>query len=314
MSRTVKLSIGEGILWTLLMAVIALWSVDNIHKHTLELSLYESRAFFEEIVTTRDWNAFHGGVYVPVSEKTQPNPYLIDKDRDIVTTGGMVLTKINPAYMTRQISEIAAEKNSIMFHITSDRPIRPENAADSWELNAMEEFKRGKPEYYNTEILQEGYKYFRYMAPLWVKTECLSCHERHGYKTGELRGGISIKINAAPILRSHKIQEDKTLISFILIWLIGLCGILLATYYLLRAEKKKESLILKLESSLDEVKKLSGMLPICSSCKKVRDDTGYWNQIENYISSHSDAQFSHSICPHCAEKLYGNEDWYNKKK
>ncbi|MDJ0819814.1 MAG: PAS domain-containing protein [Desulfobacterales bacterium] len=60
----------------------------------------------------------------------------------------------------------------------------------------------------------------------------------------------------------------------------------------------------KLQAALAKVKKLSGMLPICSSCKKIRDDKGYWNQIENYIRKHSDAQFSHGICPPCAEELY----------
>lgn len=61
---------------------------------------------------------------------------------------------------------------------------------------------------------------------------------------------------------------------------------------------------IKLEKALSDVKTLSGMLPICSSCKKVRDDRGYWNQIEQYIQDHSSAEFSHSICPSCAEKLY----------
>jgi len=52
------------------------------------------------------------------------------------------------------------------------------------------------------------------------------------------------------------------------------------------------------------VKTLSGMLPICAACKKVRDDSGYWNQIETYVRDHSDAQFSHGICPDCAKTLY----------
>ena len=70
------------------------------------------------------------------------------------------------------------------------------------------------------------------------------------------------------------------------------------------AEAERENLIQQLEKALKEVKTLSGMLPICSSCKKVRDDQGYWNQIEQYISHHSDAHFSHSLCPDCAEQLY----------
>ena len=61
-----------------------------------------------------------------------------------------------------------------------------------------------------------------------------------------------------------------------------------------------------------EVKTLSGLLPICTSCKKIRDDKGYWNQIESYIHKHSEAQFSHGICPECMDKIYGEEDWYKE--
>ncbi len=71
-----------------------------------------------------------------------------------------------------------------------------------------------------------------------------------------------------------------------------------------RQEKEREKLIQELQKALSEVRKLSGMLPICASCKKIRDDQGYWNQVEAYLTSHSDVQFSHSICPECARKLY----------
>lgn len=60
----------------------------------------------------------------------------------------------------------------------------------------------------------------------------------------------------------------------------------------------------ELQLTLSEVKALQGFLPICASCKKIRDDKGYWNHIEKYISDHSDVQFSHGICPECAKKLY----------
>jgi hypothetical protein len=69
-------------------------------------------------------------------------------------------------------------------------------------------------------------------------------------------------------------------------------------------EKERKDLIKGLINALDQVKQLSGMLPICSSCKKIRDDKGYWNKIESYISDHSEAKFSHGICPECAKKLY----------
>lgn len=71
-----------------------------------------------------------------------------------------------------------------------------------------------------------------------------------------------------------------------------------------KLRKELESHVSHLNTLLSQVKTLSGMLPICSSCKKIRDDNGYWNQIESYIQENSDAEFSHSLCPDCAEELY----------
>lgn len=79
-------------------------------------------------------------------------------------------------------------------------------------------------------------------------------------------------------------------------------------------ENEKAILIKQLQDSLSEVKKLSGLLPICSSCKKIRDDKGYWNQIESYIREHSEAEITHGMCPECTQKLYGDEDWFLEMK
>ena len=71
-----------------------------------------------------------------------------------------------------------------------------------------------------------------------------------------------------------------------------------------RAEEAREKLICELQEALASIKILRGMLPICSSCKKIRDDKGYWNQIESYIRDHTEAEFTHGICPECMKKLY----------
>ncbi len=78
-----------------------------------------------------------------------------------------------------------------------------------------------------------------------------------------------------------------------------------------KAEEERERLIRELQKALGEIKTLAGLLPICANCKKIRDDKGYWNQIEVYISEHSEAEFSHSLCPQCAEKLYPE---YSRKR
>ncbi|MGC2048420.1 MAG: PAS domain-containing protein [Gallionella sp.] len=73
-----------------------------------------------------------------------------------------------------------------------------------------------------------------------------------------------------------------------------------------RVARERETLIVDLQKALQKVKTLSGLLPICSSCKKIRDDTGYWNILEQYISEHSDAEFTHGLCPECVRRLYPN--------
>jgi DNA-binding NtrC family response regulator len=71
-----------------------------------------------------------------------------------------------------------------------------------------------------------------------------------------------------------------------------------------RTQEEQERLITELRQALAKVKQLSGLLPMCASCKKIRDDKGYWNQLEAYISEHSEADFSHGICPDCVKKHY----------
>jgi CheY-like chemotaxis protein len=71
-----------------------------------------------------------------------------------------------------------------------------------------------------------------------------------------------------------------------------------------RADKEREALIAQLQKALQEVKTLKGLLPICSSCKKIRKEDSTWQPIEDYIASHSDADFTHGICPECAQRLY----------
>jgi len=82
-------------------------------------------------------------------------------------------------------------------------------------------------------------------------------------------------------------------------------------------ESKNSELELKnreLTQALEEIKTLQGIIPICASCKKIRDDRGAWEQIEHYIQNRSDAQFSHSVCPECMEELYSHHSWYKKLK
>lgn len=82
-------------------------------------------------------------------------------------------------------------------------------------------------------------------------------------------------------------------------------------------QNEREILVRDLKNALTKIKTLKGLIPICSVCKKIRDDQGYWSLIESYIETHSNAAFSHGMCPECSDHLYGEQDWYidmKKKK
>jgi hypothetical protein len=94
---------------------------------------------------------------------------------------------------------------------------------------------------------------------------------------------------------SYRFFAVFTIVSF-----LSCCFELLREWYFRQLTKEKETV----QKALDEIKLLKGLVPICSSCKKIRDDKGYWTQIEAYIKAYSDVEFSHGICPECAAKLY----------
>jgi len=106
--------------------------------------------------------------------------------------------------------------------------------------------------------------------------------------------------------RRHSIGEN---ISIILVLVGAFLSAVIAFFtvkHVLKIEKALFNERNELQIALSEIKTLSGLLPICASCKKIRDDKGYWNQIEVYIRDHSEAKFTHSLCPPCIEKLYGH--------
>lgn len=104
-------------------------------------------------------------------------------------------------------------------------------------------------------------------------------------------------------------------LSSILIAILGSLFILfMVTFNIRKYEEEQSRLFQDLQTALSEVKTLKGLLPICASCKKIRDDKGYWTLLESYIEEYSEASFSHGVCPECSETLYGNQDWYLKLK
>jgi signal transduction histidine kinase/DNA-binding response OmpR family regulator len=214
-----KMSAAILIGWTALIGLLLFWNLQNLKKTEILLAENDARISWEKDVLFRLWSAKHGGVYVPVSQSTPPNPYLEVPNRD-VTIAGRVYTLVNPAYMTRQLYEMAEKNLSIQGHITSLNPIRPENAADTWEKKALLTFEHGQKEY--KELVQiDGKPFVRLMRPFITKKACLRCHARQGYKVGDIRGGISISVPMTSYQAQYKAGAERLWIAFLSLWFTG---------------------------------------------------------------------------------------------
>lgn len=285
--------------WTLVALMLTAWERWETANYEKGLLLSQARPFFNQIVLTRKWNSSHGGVYVPITDDTRPNPFLTVPNRDIETKDGTRLTLINPAYMTRQLGELAVEKDQTRFHLTSAKPIRPKNSPDPWEAKALGYFEQGAKEYFETVDDAEGAPVFRYMAPLWVEDSCLKCHSVQGYKVGDLRGGLSVTFSAQPAKIATAQTNKVHAVTHFIVWLLGIMGLFFSARILEARARDVAGLVTRLERTL------SGLVPICASCKNIRSESGQWEQLEQYICDHSEAKFSHSICPNCMQKIYG---------
>ncbi|MFZ4859835.1 MAG: c-type heme family protein [Desulfuromonadaceae bacterium] len=426
LSKMRRYAVICAILWTVLLSGLLVVEAVNSREAIHKIGRITAQSSIEKDLLFRRWASRHGGVYVPESTSTPANHYLEHiLERDIVTPSGKHLTLVNPAYMSRQIFELAREQPNLpQGHITSLKPIRPENTPDPWETKALKALEQGAKEVVEP-VLMNGQPYLRYMRQLMTENSCLKCHAAQGYKDGDIRGGISATLSLVPIQKAmnNELMGEAFLYSFI--WLLGLGFIwfgtrkLGSTMTLLQESEEKHRILFlnspdayliirddifadcnraaevmlrgvraqivgqppesispefqsdglkstvaakgriksplsfgnntfewvqrrfdgsdffvevsvasmqlqgetvlfttwrdltdqknaeqEKETALALVKKLEGIIPICMYCKKIRDDQESWHQLEAYICEHSEAQFSHGMCPDCFAARY----------
>lgn len=296
------------IISTLLLSatVLSLYlNLNRTRQQYEELATEVGRSIFKEFLVIRRWNSQHDGVYVPVTETFQPNPYLQDLSRDITTVDGRKFTKINPEYMTRLISDLLTQEKGIKIHITSLKLTNIANKADEWENTALEKFETGSNEEFSI-VGSDRSAIFRYMAPLKTEGSCLNCHGKQGYKIGDIRGGLSISFSYAPFQKAVSKNNRQIFSLHILFLLIGITVI----YFL---GKRLIIRIKELQEALLHIKRLEGFLPICAHCKRIRMEAAdakeqkSWVPLETYIQDKTDAEFTHGLCPECSKELYDFE-------
>jgi len=225
--------------WTAGVAVSLGWNIYQLKQAILDLAGASAATIYEKDLLYRRWASMKGGVYAPVSEVTPVNAYLHVANRDITASGGFSLTLINPAYMTRQVNELARGVYNFQGHITSLNPIRSGNAPDPWEARALKSFERGEKEQRTIEMLS-GKEYFRLMRPFVTEKSCLKCHAAQGYREGDIRGGLSVSIAMAPLRHVEYIRVMQMSLAHVFLWGIGLGAIGLVTRRLQAQTKKRE--------------------------------------------------------------------------
>jgi signal transduction histidine kinase len=226
--------------WTLIVGSLLILNIRHQWQQAEETALTEARTNFQRDVIYRHWNARYGPLYVSVNKGVLPNPYLAGNPaRDITTTTGERLTMVNPAYMSRLVFELAERTYGVKGHITSLRPVRTENAPDSWEASALKAFERGSNEVSSVEKIG-GVSFLRMMKPLVTEDECLKCHMKHGYGAGDIRGGISVAVPMEPLYRLFRQNRLISILSFTFLWLVGLGGIIVGAVHLRSTIKQRD--------------------------------------------------------------------------
>jgi len=208
--------------WTMLAAISLQQIWHLLQVGALNLAAKEASNSLAEDLAYRRWAALHGGVYVPVMPGTSPSPYLADvPERDVTTPSGRQLTLLNPEYMIRQVYEMGPGPSGVHRHLTSLKPLRPQNAADSWESVALRALEAGEKEV-GAVVNLEGQSYYRLIRPLVVESACLNCHGAQGYNVGDVRGGISTSVPLAPNWAVARAEFLPIAVAHAVLWGVGL--------------------------------------------------------------------------------------------
>ena len=197
------------------------WNLHQLQHTTITTATAAARSSLAKDIGFRNWASSHGGVYVPPTSTTPSNPYLRVPNRDVVTTDGMKLTLMNPAYVIREVQRDFSGNTNIKSHLTSLKLFNPINAPDEWEMRALKSFDQGSKEALEVSEI-EGKPYLRLMLPLPVTEACMKCHDKQGYKVGENRGGIGASVLLDPYTEVQLVRGNHMSLSHGAIWLIGL--------------------------------------------------------------------------------------------
>jgi putative nucleotidyltransferase with HDIG domain/diguanylate cyclase (GGDEF)-like protein len=220
--------------WSLIMLIVGAISIYNNYHYANSLAIHEAKISIQKDLAYRSWVSSHGGVYVPITKETPPNPYLAYiKNRDVTTNDGQHLTLMNPAYTLSQMMHDYAKLYGTKGHITSLILLNPKNKPDDWERKSLQEIDVTHKAILN-KVDIENEEYIRYINPMVTKQSCLKCHAFQGYKVGDIRGAVSVSIPLKPYYAQAFHNSIWNIMTTLIVYFIGL----IAIFYGKREAKK----------------------------------------------------------------------------
>jgi len=212
------------IVWTILLISILVIIIERTYAYAKYIGKQEAIVSVNKDIAYRRWVASHGGVYVPVDKRTQPNKYLSNlKDRDFKAIN-KEFTLMNPAYTLSQMMWDYSKLYGVKTKITSNKLLNPNNKADTWETLALDKIEQSRENYSELTSINDK-EYLRLMSPLITTKSCLKCHAFQGYKIGDIRGGVSVAIPMKKLYADAKNTSLIFLVFFLIIWLVGALSI-----------------------------------------------------------------------------------------
>ena len=210
--------------WSILVAASFAWYFWQENKGLSETAAKEARAILDRDNAYRHWLVEQGGVYVKPSEKLPGDPYLKHPQRDVVTTSGMRLTLLNPAFVLREVQTRQADPMRGRSRVVSLTPLNPQNAADAWERRGLDSLAGGNDRF---EIVDSpAGAQMRAMRPFFASPPCLACHP--DFADGQLAGAITASVPLAPYQELNNTELRAAALGHGTIWVAGLAGIGLA--------------------------------------------------------------------------------------
>ena len=212
------------VVWSVFIVIILAVIIHKNYKYAENIAIQKAKTSVNKDLAYRTWVASHGGVYVPVTKRTPPNPYLKDiKNRDFEVKGKKY-TLMNPAYTLSQMMKDYTKLYGVRTHITSKKLLNPKNKPDEWETYALENIESTRKQYFEISKI-DGKEYLRLMNPLVTKKACLKCHAFQGYKVNDIRGGVSVSIPMEQLYKDAFSNSILESLLFSIIWILGLIGI-----------------------------------------------------------------------------------------